>query len=429
MLKQIRQSLITRLIFYFMLAALAFFIFFGFSIAMGLKIHFKQEILPNVAQYLVYITQDIGSPPDLQTAQSLSDDLSFEIRIEGPGINWQTYERLPAISQLKLEPGPEPYQQFQFARFDEKNFVLFRYGDYEFLYGIGRLFKRREHGSNFVLIAFIAVVLAILFYLIRSSLKPIEKISAGIKEIGNGNLDSPIQVKHSTEFGRLAKGINDMAAHIQSMLQGKQQLLLAISHELRSPITRAKVNLELLQESQIREALIEDMNEMEALISQILESERLNQRHAELNKSDIRLDQLIEKNMQLFFAKAGIRSELNRITIHADKVRLTLLIKNLLDNAVKYSEDGKNSPIIRIYAKQQDVILEVEDSGCGMDAQEFEHIVQAFYRIDKARQRKTGGYGLGLYLSHLIVAAHQGKMEFESEPGQGTLVRVTLPTK
>jgi len=429
MFKQIRQSLITRLIFYFMLAALSFFILFGINIALGLKVHFKQEFLPNLAQYLVYITQDIGAPPDLEKAKRLSQDLFFEMRIQGQGIDWQSYKKLPSISQLQLKPGPEPYQRFRISHLGENNFVLMRSGEYEYLFVVGRLFNEQNNQRHFIFIIFAVMVLVALFFLIRSSLKPIKSISAGIKEIANGDLDSPVTIDHPTEFKRLATGINDMATQIKSMLQGKQQLLLAISHELRSPITRAKVNLELLEDNPVRQALVDDMNEMEALISQILESERLNQRHAELNKSDIRLDQLIEQDIQLFFSKVEIRTELIPITIHADKIRLTLLIKNLLDNAVKYSDVNENPPVIRIYTKLKDIVLEVEDTGCGMDSQELQHISQAFYRIDKARQRKTGGYGLGLYLSQLIVAAHQGEMKFESEPGQGTLVRVTLPAE
>jgi signal transduction histidine kinase len=252
-------------------------------------------------------------------------------------------------------------------------------------------------------------------------------IGTGVRNIAEGDLESPIVVKQSTEFNRLANGINDMALQIKSMLEGKQQLLLAISHELRSPLTRAKVNIALLEENAMTQALQDDVNEMEALIGQILESERLNQRHAVLNKSEFYLDQLVEEVISSYFADAGVTCELESLKINADKTRLILLIKNLLDNAIKYTEQDSQPPVIRVYEKNTSIIIEVSDSGCGIEADELDNITQAFYRIDKARQRSTGGFGLGLYLCQLIVSAHHAKMNISSEHQAGTLVKVSFP--
>lgn len=100
--------------------------------------------------------------------------------------------------------------------------------------------------------------------------------------VAQGEMEQPIAIHGSTEFKQLATGINDMALQIKFMLENKHQLLLAISHELRSPLTRAKVNLALMVDHDIKQALVVDIDEMEGLISRILESERLNQRHTAL---------------------------------------------------------------------------------------------------------------------------------------------------
>ena len=91
MLTRIRQSLITRLMVYFFIAGLLFVVLFGINFAHGLRVHFKQEVLPNIAQYLGYIVQDIGSPPDLDKAERLSHELSLKMRISGPGTDWQSH--------------------------------------------------------------------------------------------------------------------------------------------------------------------------------------------------------------------------------------------------------------------------------------------------------------------------------------------------
>jgi len=427
MLKQFRKSLITRLIMYFLIAGFLFVLLFAVNISHGLKVHFKQEILPNIAQYLEYVTEDIGSPPNLHKAGQLTQNLSFELSIRGADLNWKSSSNIPEINQLQLEQGPEPYQKYKIAHYLEHNYVLLQFGDYEYLYVIGKPFKGSRHIRSLGLILIIIFSLLVLFYLIRSSLKPLKVIGTGVKNIAAGDLDSPIVVNQTTEFDRLAKGINDMAFQIKSMLEGKQQLLLAISHELRSPLTRAKVNLALLEESPGTLALQEDINEMEALISQILESERLNQRHAVLNKSEFYLDKLVEEVINLYFPEAGISCELEPLKLTADKTRIILLIKNLIDNAIKYTEQGGQPPVVRVYAKNSIIIVEVKDYGCGIETSELEKITQAFYRIDKARQRSTGGFGLGLYLCQLIVSVHHATMNISSGQQAGTLVKVGFP--
>ena len=424
MLKQFRQSLITRLMMYFLIAGILFVVLFVINMVHGLRVHFKQEILPNIAQYLEYVTQDIGSPPDLNKAMELTQNLSFELRIKGGKLRWQSRDNIPEIELLQFETGPEPYLNYKVAHYRGSNYVLLQYGEYEYLYVIGKLFKGSKNKRSLGLIIVIIISMLVLFFLIRSSLNPLKVISAGVKNIADGDLESPIEVHQSTEFNRLANGINDMALQISSMLEGKQQLLLAISHELRSPLTRAKVNLALLEENSITLALQEDVNEMEALISQILESERLNQRHAVLNITEIQLDQLVTEVIALYFADAGITCELEPVKLNADKTRIILLIKNLLDNAIKYTEQGSQPPVVRVFRESSSVILEISDSGCGIEPSELDKITQAFYRIDKARQRSTGGFGLGLYLCQLIVLAHAANMTISSQHQVGTQVKV-----
>ncbi len=412
---------------YFLIAGLLLIILFGINIAHGLRVHFKQEILPNIAQYLNYITLDIGSPPDLTIAKRLSDDLSLELAIRGPDIDWKSSAKLPSLDDLDLERGPEPYREFRVGHHRGNNFVVLVRGDYEYMYVFGRLFKGPRHQRNAGVIFIILLVLVILFLLIRSSLKPLKSIGKGVSDIARGDLDKPITPGGSMEFKRLSGGINEMALQIKSMLENKHQLLLAISHELRSPITRAKVNLALLEDQDIKLALIDDIDEMESLINQILESERLNQQHAALNITLFPIHKSIEDIIQKYFPNASISSSLKEANIMGDETRLSLLIKNLLDNAIKYSTAGGLPPSVTLEKDDSNVFLRIKDSGCGIAPEELDHITRPFYRVDPARLRSSGGVGLGLYLCQLIVTAHNAEMTFNSEVGKGTIVEVTLP--
>lgn len=426
-LKQLRQSLITRLMLYFLITGVLVIVLFAVNFAHSVKVHFKEEVLPNVAQYLDYIVQDIGIPPDINKARRLSEGLSFELYIQGPGIKWQSHAKIPDLSGLRFEPAPEPYQRYQLAFERGNNYLKLQHGGYTYVYVVGRLFKPHTHEGSLVLLAIIILTMALLFWLIRRSLQPLKPINDAVIRIGKGDLSQPVELSGSIEFKRLGQGINEMARQIQSMLEAKHQLLLAISHELRSPLTRARVNLELIADDATRQALVDDIREMEGLIALILESERLNHPHSTLTRSDFALDIMIQQLLEEYFHDCNIVTHLPAISINADRARLELLVKNLLDNALKYSSAGDAPPEIRISRQRHQILLEVRDHGCGMSAEDLAQATQAFYRADPARQRSTGGFGLGLYLCHKIVLAHRAKMDIQSKLNQGTWVSIVFP--
>ena len=258
-------------------------------------------------------------------------------------------------------------------------------------------------------------------------LRPIEAISDQVRKIGDGDLEQTVEPSGKNEIALLATGINHMSKQIRTMLESKSGLLLAISHELRSPITRMRVNLELLQESETRQKLIDDIQEMEALIAAILESEKLSSSYASLALSRCEMMNLVEEVVRIHPGRDRIKTQLSPIEIEGDQLRLKLLVKNLIDNACNYSSDNLSQVEVRLDHDHEFVVLEVQDQGIGIDAEDIPRLTEAFYRPDSARQRDTGGYGLGLYLCKLIVDAHHGQITIESEPGIGTKVIVKLP--
>jgi len=305
--------------------------------------------------------------------------------------------------------------------------LLIQRQGYQYLFIVDNSFRQGSERRHWALFLVLGSILFVLYLAIRRMFRPIGEISAQVKNIGEGDLEQTIEVKGKGELALLAAGINRMATQIKAMLESKSGLLLAISHELRSPITRMRVNLELLEDSDIQQKLIDDVREMETLVAAILESEKLNSSHAPLNLSRCEMLHLIEEVVQAHPCRKRIKTSMSPVALEIDQLRLKLLLKNLLDNACHYSIDEQALIEVSLRHDQKSVSIEVQDRGIGIAAEELPRLTEAFYRPDQARRRDTGGYGLGLYLCKLIAEAHGGEIIIESEPGTGTRVVVKLP--
>jgi len=232
--------------------------------------------------------------------------------------------------------------------------------------------------------------------------------------------------------------INGLAARLHHMLEAKRQLLLAISHELRSPLARARLNAELVEESAERSALLRDLGEMRDLISDLLESERLADiqagGHAALQTESLSLDELVHQQCDAQAAAGEIELVLagGLPPIPLDRVRMRLLLRNLVDNALRHGAGATRPPVVATWldtgSEAGTLHLRVRDHGPGMDEAQLQHAGDAFYRADRARQRSTGGVGLGLYLCRLVAEAHGGRLVIRNaEPGLEVDVALPVP--
>jgi signal transduction histidine kinase len=422
-----RQSLVLRLLFYFMLSMLIVALILSINFTSRIKPHFKNELLPNLARYIEYVVADIGSPPNLDRAKSLASELPFEIQVEGADINWSSQPQIRSIGEFELERAPQPYHQYYIGHEHDEFVLMVEKQGYRYLFVVDSSFRSGSRKRHWILFVALGGTLFMLYFFIRRMFRPIATISQQVRDIGAGKLDSSIDICGEDELAQLAQGVNHMSLQIKTMLESKSGLLLAISHELRSPMTRMWINLELLDENEIRDKLIEDVREMEHLVANILESERLNTSHAILNRVILNLAEIVTTVISEQFPEDNIRQDLSAANIALDEVRIRLLIKNLLDNACRYSIDSTRPVEIKLEQQADFVILQVSDHGAGMSEADLSHITEPFYRADTARQRGTGGYGLGLYLCNLIVEAHGGKLGIQSRLGEGTEVTVHFP--
>lgn len=168
---------------------------------------------------------------------------------------------------------------------------------------------------------------------------------------------------------------------------------------------------------------------MERLIEEIMETERLSRGHQAVNRTEQDLVALVQDVISDHFSADDVQLDLPDTpqVLPLDGARVKLLIKNLLDNALRYTPAGAPVPRLSVTPSAEAITLDVADSGPGVDPEFLPYLTELFYRVDPARQRETGGYGLGLYLCDRIVKAHGGRLEITSEPGKGTRVRVVFP--
>lgn len=433
LLNKIRHSLSLRLLLLFAIAGIVIAFLFQGMLGFAIGRHVKHQIAPHLQQYTEYVYQDIGSPPDIERAKALAARLPIEILIRPPGqASWQSGEIPHWIKQEKIHHAFKT-SDGQHIHYDfERKGVLLQYQINQtrvFIWAKG--WQRPDHrrGGFWFGVVFLLAALGLLYYFIRRLFRPIQTIQQGVQTIGSGELSHRITPARKDELGELATSINQMAEDIEQMLESKRELLLAISHELRSPLTRAKVSLALLDESKAQASIARDLKEMEAMISELLEAERLKGRHGTLNLESHHINDIVSGVVSEHFPKAELQLQLSDDlpSQQLDMTRIRLVVRNLLDNALKHQKEDAAPVKLSTSMHGQHIHLSIQDHGNGIAPEHLAQITEPFYRADASRQRKTGGFGLGLYLVKLIVDAHQGELKISSEVGRGTLAEVVLP--
>ena len=282
----------------------------------------------------------------------------------------------------------------------------------------------------------------VLLFILRRLTRPIRIMQTATRKIAGGIYDERICLSGRDEFHDLAENFNQMAAGIQEKIKeldqnarDKQRLIDNLAHELRTPLTAIRGYAEYLQKANTSEA-----NRLKATDYIISESDRLKNLAFKL------LDLALIRNSKLDFqaiipgellrqVKAAAESTLKEkgqsLTVHCslehlqgDFVLLQSLLLNLIDNAAKASAENSTLELSAYFADAP--VLEVRDSGCGLDAEQVSFICEPFYRADKARSRSSGGVGLGLSLCREIARLHGGELKISSDPGKGTTVQVVF---
>jgi signal transduction histidine kinase len=274
-----------------------------------------------------------------------------------------------------------------------------------------------------------AFLMAIVYAAQVSLLRPLKWLQEGVEQVSRGDLSTRVPVVRMDEIGQVGRAFNHMTGRVEQMMNDHDRLMADVSHELRSPMARIKVALELLPEGEKRDSIADDIREMESLTSVLLERERIKNLSAgpAIEAFDlVACSQAIMRGFESRTPKITLCSEPDSIQIEANEALIKVLMQNLLDNAVKFSLEDSAPVQLQLHRDQDGTKITVIDDGPGIPENMTEQVLQPFVKLDPSRGHRKG-YGLGLNLCQRIVRAHGGSIEITCRQPRGTCVSVTLP--
>jgi len=279
------------------------------------------------------------------------------------------------------------------------------------------------------------------YWLMRRSLRPVDEITKRAEGITSTNLSERLPViRTGDELERLSISLNRMIERLDDAFQHINRFSADASHELRTPLTVLQLELEGIAQNhrwdaslrdQIGSAL-EETHRMSRIVESLLAISRLDAGEVKMDKTRLDLGELMASTadeMRLLAEEKSIGLRTHAATgihVEGDRTRLQQVIVNLIDNAIKYTQQGGKVEI-SVGGEGNTAVLEVSDNGPGIPSHALPHVFERFYRTDKARSRASGGAGLGLSIVKAICAAHNAEVKVSSEEGRGSRFRVELP--
>jgi signal transduction histidine kinase len=440
MMRFFSYSLSLRLLAIFLLLAALF----AWGVVAGIRWAYSADdlrslISGHLSLHVEYVRQDIGSPPRLDRALAITQKVPVDMHISGPGVDWSSDPAFPDPKTLQFGPSgyfsSEPsalldeLKGVEFAVRDDHRFFRFNEGGYEIVVVTPKIADHHSRPPLVPILVGFALLLVLLAYLaVRGLFRPVATIRQGAAYIGAGHFGHRIKTRRDDELGELAEDINSMAGKVEGMLDAKRELLLGVSHELRSPISRMTLGLALLDESPSVQALQKDVEEMRSIVETLLDAERLGSSHAALHVTDVSLVELAHDLQSRYFAgeprlQVAVTGEARA---RLDVTRIQLMLKNLVGNALRYSTAADGPVELTVHGENGQVEFRVRDHGPGIPEDQRAHIGEPFFRPDSSRARETGGTGLGLYLARQVARAHGGDLSLE-KTADGALFVVAMP--
>ncbi|MDO5021953.1 MAG: HAMP domain-containing sensor histidine kinase [Eubacteriales bacterium] len=291
----------------------------------------------------------------------------------------------------------------------------------------------------FIIVAAVAIAAGMLFSNVLTN--PLKELTRGIQRMGRGDFSVRVPEKGRGELFQLAQAFNSMTERIETLDNSRSQFVSDASHELKTPLATMKIMIESLiyqpdMQEELRTEFLSDVNKEIDRLSNIV-SDLLTLVHADAHTMVLSRDKM---SLAVVVKEAAHRLEplaakkqqelllslMDSGDMYADKGKLGQVVYNIMENAVKYTQE--NSKINVVLEKNgKSAVLSIEDNGPGMSQDNIKHIFERFYRVDKARSRETGGTGLGLSIAKQIVTLHSGTIKVESHEGKGSKFIITLP--
>jgi signal transduction histidine kinase len=264
--------------------------------------------------------------------------------------------------------------------------------------------------------------LAAILVLLREA-RPLKQLAAAVEEFSASLRLQALPNGYAREVKSLVQAFDLMQKRIIALLEGRTFILGAVSHDLKTYVTRLRLRVEAIDAEDKRAKAISDIEEMASLIDNALDLTR--QSLVSLERSEVDIATLLREEIEHFVEAEGVvrLAAIEPAVMSGDAVALRRLVANLLDNAMKFGT------VVSISLGRSDSMIEliVDDNGPGIPEDERANIFEPFYRLEKSRNRKTGGAGLGLAIADAISRAHGGSIRAEASPLGGARIVISLP--
>ncbi|MGZ4779192.1 MAG: sensor histidine kinase [Thermoanaerobaculia bacterium] len=273
------------------------------------------------------------------------------------------------------------------------------------------------------------VAILLTFFISRRITQPIERLTVAVDEMARGKLPSRVPVQGNDEIARLARSFNSMSDAIRAQEELRRRLVSDVAHELRTPLTNLRCELEAIQDG----LTSADPSRISSLHEEVLHLGRLADDLQELaiadaggltlQREDIDLAVTVRRVVELYRTHTIELEADEGVIVNADAMRISQIIRNLLDNAVHHGDRVR----VRVSSQDGDAKVSVSDNGSGIPEPELERVFERFYRVDESRARQSGGAGLGLAIVRRLAELHGGRVWAESVVGSGATFTFAMP--
>ncbi|WP_226670144.1 sensor histidine kinase [Metabacillus litoralis] len=379
----------------------------------------------------VVITDDTGKM--ITSSKPIDDGMNkivtrngAELKASNEGLilqsDWQNEQYISTVSSFK-DPNGDIGYVYMFKSTEQIQSLISRLNEHFIL-------------ASVLILLFMLITI---FFLSKALTKPLISMKEATRRISKGDFSVSLQRTSNDEIGELSNSIQTLANDLNYLKKERNEFLASISHELRTPLTYIKGYTDIARKDNLPEKdrlnylniIYEESTHVSDLLKELFDLAKMDQNTFSISKEKVKLGSFMHSiflKMKPAYNSKGVKLELVQkidAFVDIDPIRFEQVFLNLLDNALKYS-DNNTVTTIEITNEGNFISIFVKDQGTGIPTEDLPYIFDRLFRVDKSRSRLTGGYGLGLSIVKQIVDAHGGNITVTSQLNIGTCFKITL---
>ena len=385
-----------------------------------------RALVSEIQTFIEVYSNDNYEKDDIKNTFSLYQDLNIEF-IEDNNFNFSYNERWFSPIDRTLRRELKSRFALEIFWFDTTSYkelvdlrIKYQNGYFKFIVPKDRLTSTsaRLFGLWITVPAFIVVIISLIF--LKNQTRPITALAKAAEKFGRGENVDEFKPSGAAEIRQAGYEFDRMRKRIMRHLNQRSEMLSGISHDLRTPLTRMKLQTEFIKDKSLAEKLTEDINEMEKMLNEYLQftSSSFIEKDELFNLSDLMNEIIIKYNNK------NITKEIPpRVYLNGRKNLIKRCLNNLIENSIKYA----NKINIELLKNKTNLVIKVEDDGPGIPDSEYDNVFKPFYKIDKGRADSKSSVGLGLSIASDIVRSHGGNIKLNKSNLNGLEVKIFLP--